>query len=71
MRDLLDQVSKDFPVVILDAPPVLAASDAAIVASLADATVLGALRAGRTDQADAQHTLQQLTAVGARAAARC
>jgi capsular exopolysaccharide synthesis family protein len=63
MRRLLDQATREYGVVILDSPPVLAAADASVITSIADATII-VVRAGQTDQEEAQATIDQLTAVG-------
>jgi succinoglycan biosynthesis transport protein ExoP len=65
MRGLLETLAKDFDLVILDSPPVLAASDAAILGSMADG-VLMVVRAGQTDRDAAREALKQLATVGAR-----
>lgn len=64
MRALLDRLTHDFEVIILDSPPVLVASDAAVLAATADGTLV-VLRAGQTEEGDAQLAVEQLTAVGA------
>ena len=51
-RELIDRVSKDYAA-ILDTPPILAVTDAAIIARLAGVTLL-AIRAG-------QHPLREVT----------
>jgi capsular exopolysaccharide synthesis family protein len=64
MRSILQTAAQEFAVLIIDSPPVLAASDAAVIATITDATVI-VVRAGRTHEEEAQSTLSQLTAVGA------
>ena len=64
LRQLLASVSERFDIVVLDTPPVLALSDAAVVGALADATLL-VVRAGGTQRGAAQDALRQLEAVGA------
>lgn len=64
MREILDLLSARFDLVILDTPPLLAAADASILATLADA-VLVVVRAGQTDRGAAQRAIQQLSKVGA------
>ena len=49
----------------MDTPPLLAASDAAVLGAAADGVLL-VLRAGQTDRDAAQQARQQLAAVGAR-----
>jgi capsular exopolysaccharide synthesis family protein len=65
MRQMLDDLTRRFTLVILDTPPVLAAADASILAAEADGVVM-VIRAGGTDLGVAQHALQQLEAVNAR-----
>ncbi len=65
MRKCLATLSEAFDLIILDTPPLLAASDGAILATMADGVVL-VLRAGATESDAAQQALQQLAAVGAR-----
>lgn len=61
----VDALARDFDLVIIDTPPLLAASDAAILATRADGVAL-VVRAGRTDRAAAERVVQQLHGVGAR-----
>lgn len=65
MRALIDRLSGDYDLVVMDTPPVLAASDAVVLAARADGVLL-VLRAGETDRGAAQYALQQLTGVRAR-----
>ncbi len=65
VRGLLRELSDIFDLVIVDASPVLASADAAILASMADG-VLFVVRAGRTGRGAVQHAYQQLVKVGAR-----
>jgi tyrosine-protein kinase Etk/Wzc len=67
MRELLDGLSRQYDVLVLDAPPVLAAVDASLAAVLVDATVV-VLRAGETGEDEARQALSQLHTVGARIA---
>jgi succinoglycan biosynthesis transport protein ExoP len=64
LRRLLRELSHGFDIVIVDASPVLASADAAILASSADG-VLFVVRAGRTGRAAVHHAYQQLVKVGA------
>jgi Mrp family chromosome partitioning ATPase len=64
MRVLLQELAKNFDLVILDTPPVLATADAGILASLADGVLL-VVRAGQTDRVAAKRAHQQLVNVGA------
>lgn len=65
MRSVLDSLLEAFDLVIVDSPPLLAASDAAILATMADGTVV-VVRAGVTELEAGQQAIQQLNAVGAR-----
>jgi capsular exopolysaccharide synthesis family protein len=65
MQELLDQLAEEFDLVLLDTPPLGAASDAAVLAAKADGALL-VVRAGKTDRATAAHAMQQLRSVGAR-----
>jgi len=65
MRKVLTSLSEAFDLIVLDTPPLLAASDAAILATLSDGVVL-VLRAGSTEGDAAQQAIQQLSGVGAR-----
>jgi tyrosine-protein kinase Etk/Wzc len=65
MRDALAKLSEAFDLVVLDTPPLLAASDAAILATLADGVVM-VVRAGVTEIEAGQQAIQQLASVGAR-----
>ena len=63
LRTLLGEWSREFGVVVIDSPPVLAASDAAVLSTICDATVV-VVRAGQTHAQEAQVTLRQLSMVG-------
>ena len=65
MRELLGTMVDAFDMVILDTPPVMAASDSSVLASMVDGVVL-VVRAGRTERSLAQQAVRQLTSVGAR-----
>jgi len=65
MREVLDDLQKQFDLVMIDAPPVLVAGDASILAALNASTIIVS-RAGFTDRAAALASVQQLRAVGAR-----
>ena len=64
MRELLTELHDHYDVVILDAPPVLAATDAVLLSTQADATLL-ITRAGVTRDYDLQSSQSALAAVGA------
>jgi capsular exopolysaccharide synthesis family protein len=63
MRELLQRLVSDYAVVVIDSPPVLAVSDAAVLSTLTDATVV-VVRAGRTNEEEAQAALDQIAGVG-------
>jgi capsular exopolysaccharide synthesis family protein len=65
MQEVLAELGQAFDLVLVDTPPVLAASDGAILAAGVDGVVL-VVRAGRTVRGAAQQALRQLDAVGAR-----
>ncbi len=65
MRKTLAALTEGYDVIVIDTPPLLAASDAAIIATLADGVIM-VIRAGKTDIAAALQSTQQLNAVGAR-----
>ena len=65
MTALLDQLSENYDLLILDTPPLLAASDAAIVSRVVDGALV-VVRAGRTERSALQTAVQQLATVGAR-----
>jgi capsular exopolysaccharide synthesis family protein len=64
-RETLAKLTEGYDLVIIDTPPLLAASDAAILATLSDGVIM-VLRAGSTESAAAQQAMQQLNAIGAR-----
>ncbi|WP_409483684.1 polysaccharide biosynthesis tyrosine autokinase [Arsenicicoccus dermatophilus] len=65
MRDLLDRLRRDFEYVVIDAPPVLPVTDAAVLATLADGAVL-VVGAGVIRKEDLTRALDHLRAVDAR-----
>lgn len=64
MRLMLAELAQQYDMVVLDTPPLLHASDAAVLAAMADG-VLFVVRAGKTDRGMAQEAMHQLEAVGA------
>lgn len=64
-RQLVQQQSQRYDLVLLDTPPVLAVADGIIVASQADATLL-VLRAGVTTEREAKTALRRLEQNGIR-----
>ena len=65
MRDLLKTLAAQFALVVLDSPPLLVVSDAAILATQTDG-VLFVVRAGTTEPEAARAALGLLDAVDAR-----
>jgi Mrp family chromosome partitioning ATPase len=65
MAKLLETLSASYEMLILDTPPLLAASDAAIVSRIADGALV-VVRAGRTERSALRTAIQQLSTVGAR-----
>ena len=64
-KSKLAKLTEGYDLIIIDTPPLLAASDAAIVATLSDGVII-VLRAGSTETAAAQQAMQQLRALGVR-----
>ncbi|MEJ7760025.1 MAG: polysaccharide biosynthesis tyrosine autokinase [Gemmatimonadaceae bacterium] len=65
MRRTLETLAEAYDLIVVDTPPLLAASDAAILATIADGVII-VLRAGATETSAAEQSMQQLNAVGAR-----
>jgi capsular exopolysaccharide synthesis family protein len=65
MHETLDTLSERFDLLVLDTPPLLAASDAAIVSRASDGALI-VVRAGKTERGALQTSVQQLATVGAR-----
>jgi tyrosine-protein kinase Etk/Wzc len=64
MREVLDDVRNRFDLIVIDAPPVLAATDAVLLSTQADATLV-VCRAGRTKDYELRSALDELGNVGA------
>ncbi len=65
MRNLLASLREEFDIIILDAPPTLAVTDAALISTQADGTLV-VVRAGVTKEGDLAETMNILSDVGAR-----
>lgn len=65
MRELLAQLRAEFDLLIIDTPPVLAATDAVLLSTQADATMV-VVRAGETKEGEVDYTIRALQEVGAR-----
>ncbi len=64
MSDLISQLRDEFDFVIIDAPPLLAVTDAAVISALTDGTIIVA-RAGKTRRDDLTQATTQLRNVDA------
>jgi succinoglycan biosynthesis transport protein ExoP len=64
MRRLLEQIKEDADIIVLDTPPILPVTDAAVLAPQTDG-VLVVTYAGRTRQGAARHAVEKLRQVGA------
>jgi capsular exopolysaccharide synthesis family protein len=65
MAELLEQLAARYDVIIVDAPPLLPVSDAAILATVTDGAIL-VTRHGSTRQEQVEHAADALRQVGAR-----
>ncbi|MDP9827565.1 polysaccharide biosynthesis tyrosine autokinase [Kineosporia succinea] len=65
MRHLLDTLAEHYDVVIIDAPPLLPVTDAALIATAADGAIL-VVRHGRSRREEAERALKSLEAVSAK-----
>lgn len=66
METLLTDLRGKFDVIIVDAPPLLPVTDAALIAAQADGAVI-VIRHGRTTRDQLQHSIERLEAVDAKA----
>ena len=66
MEALLTDLRGKFDVIIVDAPPLLPVTDAALIATQADGAVI-VVRHGRTTRDQLQHSIERLEAVDAKA----
>jgi capsular exopolysaccharide synthesis family protein len=65
MRDILNELRSSFDFVVIDSPPIIAVSDAAVLSALCDGVVL-VLNGQKTTSASARRALERLDKVGAR-----
>ncbi|HJU89861.1 MAG TPA: polysaccharide biosynthesis tyrosine autokinase [Gemmatimonadaceae bacterium] len=65
MRDVLRECSAEFDIVLLDSPPLLAVTDAAVLATMTDGAIL-IVRVGSTPKAATRRAMMQLQTVRAR-----
>ena len=66
MHKLLDEARMSYDVIVIDAPPLLPVTDAALIAAMADGAVL-VVRQGKTTRDQLATSMSRLQAVGARA----
>ena len=64
MRELLAEFREEFDIIVIDTPPVLAATDAPLLSTQADGTVI-VTRAGHTKNGELEFSLDVLRDVGA------
>ena len=60
---LFAQLREQFDLVVIDSPPVLAASETVVLSTSADGVVL-VVRAGHTDREVVQHAVHQIASTG-------
>ncbi|MBJ7359665.1 CpsD/CapB family tyrosine-protein kinase, partial [Nocardioides sp.] len=65
MADLLTELREQFDVVIIDAPPLLPVTDAALLAAMSDGAIIVA-RHGRTTRDQLAHAIERVDAVDAK-----
>jgi capsular exopolysaccharide synthesis family protein len=65
MEKLLDELREEFEIVILDAPPLLPVTDAALLAARADGALI-VTRHGKTTNDQLRHAIERLDAVDAK-----
>jgi capsular exopolysaccharide synthesis family protein len=65
MQEVLKALRASYDVIVLDSPPLLRVTDAAVLAAQADGALL-VVRMGKTTREEVQSATQRLTAVGAR-----
>jgi capsular exopolysaccharide synthesis family protein len=64
MKQLIDEISQEYDMVILDTSPLLVAADATVLGAIADGVLL-VVRTTRTDREALQQAVHQLSLVGA------
>jgi succinoglycan biosynthesis transport protein ExoP len=63
MRDVLDELTKQYDLVLLDSPPALGITDSSVLAAIVDAVAI-VLRPGKTRTGDLRATVEQLATSG-------
>ena len=66
-RDLLDMFAQSYDIIVLDAPPVMAATDPVLLSTQCDATVI-VTSAGRTKEFELAYAVDEIQSVGGRIA---
>jgi tyrosine-protein kinase Etk/Wzc len=67
MHALIAEVRQNYDYIVVDTPPVLPVTDATVISTVADATIL-TIRSGETEETSATRALDQLKRVNARIA---
>ncbi|HEX2552041.1 MAG TPA: polysaccharide biosynthesis tyrosine autokinase, partial [Nocardioidaceae bacterium] len=65
MKQLLDEARMTYDTIVIDAPPLLPVTDAALIAAQVDGAIV-VVRQGKTTRDQLSHSIERLTAVGAR-----
>ena len=65
MRDIIEQAKAEFDMIVIDSPPVLAVTDASVLSSLVDGTVV-VVRVGKTARDAVRRGVAQLRVVNGR-----
>jgi len=65
MRDLLEEAKASFDMVVIDSPPVLAVTDASVISSVVDGTIV-VVRVGKTARDAVRRAVGQLRVVNGR-----
>jgi capsular exopolysaccharide synthesis family protein len=65
MRSIVDEAKKTFDIIVIDSPPVLAVTDASVLSSMVDGTIV-VVRVGRTARDAVRRAVAQLRVVNGR-----
>lgn len=65
MKDFLEKIKETYDMVIIDSPPISLVTDAAIISTIVDGTIL-LIEAGQTKIEEAQHSVEVLKKVNSR-----
>jgi tyrosine-protein kinase Etk/Wzc len=65
MRGIVDEAKKTFDIIVIDSPPVLAVTDASVLSSMVDGTIV-VVRVGRTARDAVRRAVAQLRVVNGR-----